>query len=357
MSAKGSKRKRQEGLSLDALKQMGVKQLIEALKQEGIIAPDNSLETSLSEGEINGNGLVLMCRWGYERLVQLYGFKPGHAIQLEEMYLRLQNEGQEKKQSKTPKKHIQDQLQKYRDRLNSIRNAPITKDQLADPEVRNWFPYPFLGVARPGTRFIFRENDEVYYEGRKEFSTILAKVRDLRLVGEAGRGLLCKELYLNGTLGYGKSHFMCAIAFWLLKDGERVVYLPEAKGLIRAEVQYIRHAFRLTFADDEEILGEVELCKSKEDFEALAMKLAGSGIRIYFLLDQANAFDDESGVSGAQTSVRREKLDWIDRVTSEHFLILSASGNYQKAAIARQKVENVTKLDFFGGLDKVCINK
>ena len=126
--------------------------------------------------------------------------------------------------------------------------------------MRNWFQYPYLGAARPGTRFRFRENDEVYYEGRKEFSTIVAKVRDLRLLGEAERKVLCKERYLNGTWGYGKSHFMCAVAFWLLKDGERVIYLPDAtraaniiqyntipdaKELIRAEVQYIRHAFRL----------------------------------------------------------------------------------------------------------------
>ena len=104
---------------------------------------------------------------------------------------------------------------------------------------------------------------------------------------------------------------------------------------------------------------EIVLCKSKKDFEGLAVKLAESGIRIYILLDQANAFDDGSGVSRAQAKVQHEKLDWIDRVmiTSEHFSILSASGNYEKAAKARQKEGNVTKLDFFGGLDKVCTDK
>lgn len=112
--------------------------------------------------------------------------------------------------------------------------------------------------------------------------------------------------------------------------------------------RYIRHAFRLAFADDEDTLGEIELCNSKEDFEAIAVKIAESGVRIYFLLDQANTFDDEGGVSRAQVKRRREGLDWIDRVACEHFLILSS---YKKA----KACEKVAKMDFFGGLDKVCI--
>ncbi|KAF8425266.1 hypothetical protein EV426DRAFT_532265, partial [Tirmania nivea] len=157
---------------------------------------------------------------------------------------------------------------------------------------------------------------------------------------------------LNGTWGYGKSHFLCAIAFWLLHAGERVVYLPEAKELIRAEVEYLRHALSLAFADDTPMLEAIWLCKTKEDFEKFAVKVAVCDIRMYFLLDQANASDDESGVSRAQTQRRRDGLDWIDRVTGEHFLILSATGSYQKAAKARLTQENVAKLDFFGGLDE-----
>lgn len=136
-----------------------------------------------------------------------------------------------------------------------------------------------------------------------------------------------------------------------------MIYLPEAKELIRFEVQYIRHAFRLAFADDEIMLGQIELCKTKEEFEALAITVAESGITMYFLLDQANAFDDESGVARSQEQKRRDGLDWIHRITSEHFLILSASGTYRKAAKARLAEENVIKLDFFGGLDDVCVKK
>lgn len=247
-----------------------------------------------------------------------------------------------------------DPLQIYRDRLNSIKNVKITEGQLSDPQTQTWFPYPFLGVARPGTRFRFRENDEVYYEGRKQFGTILTRVRDLRLMGEAEGRALCKELHLNGTWGYGKSHLMCALAFWLLREGERVIYLPEAKEFIRAEVPYIRHSFRLAFADDELILEEIELCKTTQDFEALAVKVAEFGIRMYFVLDQANAFEGDNGVSRAQKRRLRDGLDWIDRVTGEHILILSAGA--QKAAKARLTEENVTKIDLFGGLDEVSMN-
>ncbi|RPB18198.1 hypothetical protein L211DRAFT_854350 [Terfezia boudieri ATCC MYA-4762] len=296
MSTEGSgqrKRKRYIQISLDSLRRMSTAQLIQALEEEGVINAASSIGKHLSEQEIDGDLLINMCREGYKGL-QSYGFKMGTAYRLERLYVRLLEEEKEKKRPKTSSiKLQQDPLQKYRDRLNAIKTVNITKAQLSDPKTQNWFPYPFLGVARPGGRFRFRENDEVYYEGRKEFGTILAKVRDLRLTGEAGGGVLCKELYLNGTWGYGKSHFLCAIAFWLLRAGERVVYLPEAKELIRAEVEYLRHALSLA---DAPMLEAIRLCRR---------------------------------VCGESRSVR-----------------------YPKAAKARLTQENVAKLVFFGGLDE-----
>ena len=132
------------------------------------------------------------------------------------------------------------------------------------------------------------------------------------------------------------------------------IFLPEAEGLIRLQFEYFCHSLHLAFADDDTVLDEIESCKTKEDFQTLSRTLARSGVRMYFLLDQANAFDDESGVSRSQGQRRRDTLDWFDSITGEHFLILSASGTYRKAAKARLTQENVAKMDFFGGLNDVC---
>ena len=88
------------------------------------------------------------------------------------------------------------------------------------------------------------------------------------------------------------------------------------------------------------VLDEIESCKTKEDFQALFRTLARSRVRMFFLLDQANAFDDESGVLRSQGQRRRDTLDWFDSITGELFLILSASGTYRKAAKAHLTQEN-----------------
>jgi len=136
---------------------MGTEELIEVLKEEGTITPQSSLEKTVSEGEINGDILMQMCHKGH-KLLQVYGFKAGPAFRLEKLYLRLLKE-KEKKRSNSFRTQ-QDPPQKYRDSLNSIKNVQITIQQLANSKTQIWFPYPFLGAARLGTRFQFRENDE-----------------------------------------------------------------------------------------------------------------------------------------------------------------------------------------------------
>lgn len=148
---------------------------------------------------------------------------------------------------------------------------------------------------------------------------------------------------------------MYALVFLLLQEEKRAIFLPEAEGLIRLQCEYLRHAFQLAFADDNTTLDEIESCKTKEDFQALSRTLARSGVGVYFLLDQANAFDGESGVSRSQGQGRRDTLDWFGSITSEHFLILSASGTYRKATKARLTQEDVAKMDFFGGPNDVCV--
>jgi hypothetical protein len=49
-----------------------------------------------------------------------------------------------------------------------------------------------------------------------------------------------KELYIQGTMGYGTSHLIWALVCYLMKLGERVIYVPDCKSLTADPFKYER---------------------------------------------------------------------------------------------------------------------
>ena len=89
------KRKNTTELSLQSLREMSTRELIEALKDEGVITEGGSLEKTLAEEEIDGDALAIMCSDGYKGLVD-YGFKKGSAVRLWKLYQRLSGDKQKR---------------------------------------------------------------------------------------------------------------------------------------------------------------------------------------------------------------------------------------------------------------------
>jgi len=163
-----------------------------------------------------------------------------------------------------------------------------------------------------------------------------------------------QELYINGSLGWGKSHLVGALVCYLMKLGKRVVYAPDAQWLNGACFQYVRDCARLTFADDAEIRGILGKCQDLQDLKNFAGYVAESGITMYIFLDQANALEDQSA-GRTPASVRREAAVFLGSLSYSHLLIQCANGNVGMADVARLAQENVLKMYMNGGLTEVIL--
>ena len=75
-------------------------------------------------------------------------------------------------------------------------------------------PFPFVGNILPTERFKVTKDGYWKYMGREIFTELLNMVDTLKTNPVAG-------LWLYGTIGYGKSHILAALACYLIAAGER----------------------------------------------------------------------------------------------------------------------------------------
>jgi hypothetical protein len=236
----------------------------------------------------------------------------------------------------------------YQEHLERIKRCECDAESLTNPTKLLKLPYPYLGPHRPQDRFFWHQDGSFSYQGRKAFKEVLQRVKAMRMRG--GNGY--KELYIQGTMGYGKSHLICALVCYLMKTGERVIYAPDCKSLTADPFKYMRDAFRLAFADSPHIVQMLNECLDMDALERMAEKIAEFGITMFVIIDQANALDAGSG--GRMSSGSRAKLmESLSRLSYSHFFIQSASANFEMAAKALFTQEQVDKLELYGGYDDV----
>jgi hypothetical protein len=86
-----------------------------------------------------------------------------------------------------------------------------------------------------------------------------------------------RAIYVYGTRGYGKSHMLAALACLLVRQGERVVYLPDCFAMLHDPLEYLQLALLFTIRN---VSSREQICRC-ETVEALAIffasitKLAG----------------------------------------------------------------------------------
>ena len=217
--------------------------------------------------------------------------------------------------------------------------------RLSNPRERFSLPFPFCGSRRPTDRFSWDHEGRFLYYGREVFGDVLSKVMGL---GEYGY----QELYISGSLGWGKSYLLGALVCHLMGLGKRVVYAPDARWLNGDCFRYLQDCLNLTFADDIQTLESLGRCQDLPDLQIFANDVAESGTTMYIFLDQANALDEESA-GRAPPPIRGEVSLFLARFSYKHLLIQSASGNFKMADLARLAQENVAKMYLNGGLTEV----
>jgi hypothetical protein len=217
--------------------------------------------------------------------------------------------------------------------------------QLSSPATLIKLPFPFVGQSLP-ERFNY-DGDHNYwdYMGREKFTELLDAINVLETT--AWRGYL-----FYGTIGYGKSHLLAALACYLITAGKRVVDIPDCLECAWRPVTYFRAAMLLAWGgpDDSVIRKRIMALNTTEAIS----NFFGTQSNIFFLVDQMNILEvDPSGTDGLSDARKNTIYQWIRECVAPHKYIFSASANNRNRAKVDGKQTNARQLLVHGGFSAV----
>ncbi|CAG8622720.1 10701_t:CDS:2 [Funneliformis caledonium] len=222
--------------------------------------------------------------------------------------------------------------------MKRIMELPEDPDVYSNPKNSLSLPFPFLGSKKPVERFAFNDDEFFTFMGRREFKNVLDEINKLRTS-------YYMEMFIYGTMGYGKSYILSAITCYLFRVKKRVVYLPDCRDLSFDPVDYIKSALFLTYVNDLEEINRISLCETLGDIVDFFKSVDE---RLYFIIDQVNALDgDDTGIT-PQTKIEIRGI--INKIRNIHFCIKSASANNEWALRYKRKQTNEIKMALYGGL-------
>jgi hypothetical protein len=102
----------------------------------------------------------------------------------------------------------------------------------SNPQNCHFIPFPF-SFSEPPERFSVQDG-KFEYMGREQFQGVHKTVSSLKTGGGGTR------LYIQGTMGFGKSHILAALACLLYRQGKVVVFIPDVRALLLAPFPYIK---------------------------------------------------------------------------------------------------------------------
>eukprot|EP01137_Pigoraptor_chileana_P024516 Opistho-2@92530 len=149
--------------------------------------------------------------------------------------------------------------------LSRLAATNIAVDDLFNP-VMVWkiaFPSPYSVPER------FASGDYFEFMGRERLQPLLDLMRTLlsgsripcRYRGVDPQGET-KKLNVYGTRGFGKSFMLAAAVALLLKEGQRVVFVPNARDIVDDPTVCLRASFAMAFP---ELIDDIALCDRVED--------------------------------------------------------------------------------------------
>jgi hypothetical protein len=217
--------------------------------------------------------------------------------------------------------------------------------QLSSPATLIKLPFPFVGQSLP-ERFNY-DGDHNYwdYMGREKFTELLDAINVLETT--AWRGYL-----FYGTIGYGKSHLLAALACYLISAGKRIVYIPDCRECAWRPVTYFQAAMLLTWGgpDDSVIRKRIIALRTTEAIS----NFFGTQSDIFFLIDQINILEvDPSGTDGLSDARKNTIYEWIRECVAPHKYIFSASANNRNRSWVKGRQTSAQPLLVYGGFSEV----
>ncbi|KAK2784834.1 hypothetical protein FQN53_008227 [Emmonsiellopsis sp. PD_33] len=220
-------------------------------------------------------------------------------------------------------------------------DADDARKRLSNPGTYIDLPYPYAGLRMP-ERFKGGHSPcgSYLYMGREEFATIADSFIDVL----RGSNSKVTDLWLYGPIGYGKSHILATIMYYLTATGHRVIYIPDCRLCVSGAVKYVQNAMFFAWADDRAKLDKILSFKTLDDIEGF-ITLYGKGVT--FIIDQVNAFapDDTTGQNELKAMVR----SWLDRCRIGFPALLSTSANNSSFLSTRHRQASEATIYVQGG--------
>ena len=214
---------------------------------------------------------------------------------------------------------------------------------LSNPSTFTTLPFPSW-LSIPSQRFETKEiNGVVHFEymGRLKFRELEKCIEKQHFLNA------CESLYLYGTSGSGKSHLLAALVYHLIREGERVFYIPDCSSLLLNGAAVIRAALTFAFYDSP-VLGTID---DLHDVDALISWVARHQ-NVYIIVDQVNALDPAENDSLMKAKVQASR--WLRLLRFKHRYIFSASANEISNREADRKQSGIAVFPIFGGMSSVC---
>jgi hypothetical protein len=200
------------------------------------------------------------------------------------------------------------------------------------------------------SRFAVSANNSFPYVGREQFAELWSKW--LKIKDNTRRR---RAIYVYGSMGYGKSHLLAALACLLVRLGEHVVYLPDCRAMLQDPLEYLQTAFLLAFQNARDYWDAVLQSKDFEDLALLSHQFA-NGRKICFIVDQLNALDVEAdGQDNISNKKKAALLNFLQKVSSRQVYITSASANFKTARYMETKQTDDEKIPLLGGMTPVSV--
>ena len=217
---------------------------------------------------------------------------------------------------------------------------------LSDPNTFITLPFP-SPLRTPAERFAIQRDTvkRFQYMGRSHFQDLLTAVADPRFLDGSS------TLYLYGPSGTGKSHLLAALVFHLIREGERVVFIPDCGDLLTNLRIVIREALLFAFHDNPYLCDEINRTNDIDDLVRFVEQRAHH--TLYIIVDQRNALDP-NGLLDLQGDDKIAAFRTIDKLRAFQRYIFSASANEQSDREHRDKQTEINTLEYRAGLNEVC---
>lgn len=240
-------------------------------------------------------------------------------------------------------------IAQYQELLSRIKKeAPTDPTEYSNPGKIMTIPFPYLGPIVPTERFSLTTDKSFHYMGREKFAEALTMINSFEIPNGD------KVLYIYGSIGYGKSHILAAMACLLIQQGKRVVYLPDCRAMLADFLSYLQAGLLLAFGDSKHYQRRIQGFKRRTDIIDFCKHISMRNIRLYFIVDQLNALDEEHSNDDINANLKKNStIDSLGKIVYNHFVIKSASANHKSAIHMMEKQTNELKISLFGGLTKV----